>query len=126
MQLRLTSTFRSRLADLLLGQATGPVTPASAYIGTGAYDSGTNAQRPPANTMYAQGQQCSLTLTRTPAQEMQVVVTLPAASATTTYSEVGVYAADGTLLLHATFPPQTLSAGIEASFQFTLNPEDTV
>ncbi len=124
MQIRLTSVFRSRIADLLLGQPTGQVTPATASIGTGGSTNGT--QNPPQDAMYAPSQACTVTLTRTATHEVQAFIQVPPASADTTYSEVGLFTADGTLILHATFPTQTLTTGIEASFRFTLNPEETL
>ena len=124
MQTRLTSTFRSRLADLLTGQPTGPVAAATAFVGNGAADA-YNQPVPPQDSMYAQTQACRLTVSRNAANEVLLFVQLPAGNQTITFNEVGVFAADGTLILHATMPAQTLSAGVEASFEFTLNPEDT-
>ena len=121
MRLRLTTTFRQRLADKLLDLATGQTAPATASIGDGALNSAA-----PQDAMYHATQACTLSVTRAANDELSVLVTVPPASGATTYNEVGVFAPDGALILHATFAPQTLSAQTEASFNFTLNPEDTL
>lgn len=118
MRTRLTTPYRARLADALTGAALpGALTPARARLGNGA------AGRDPGDAMYAPTLDASLGLSRSANHEVVAVVTLPAAQASTTYDEVGIFAADGTLLLHATFAQQPLSPGVEAGFEFTFNPE---
>ncbi|ABW35068.1 hypothetical protein Dgeo_3027 (plasmid) [Deinococcus geothermalis DSM 11300] len=118
MLVRLTTAYRARLADTLIGVGTsGGLVPTLARIGNGA------AGRPPADAMYAPTQEASLTLTRAPNHEVCAVILVPAGQAEAQCDEVGIFAPDGTLLLHATFASQTVGPGIEAAFEFTFNPE---
>lgn len=118
MLTRLTTPYRARLANVLTGQSTvAGLAPARAAVGNGA------AGRPPTDAMYGTPTDATLGLTRSANHEVRATVTVPAGQATAEYDEVGIYADDGTLLLHATFTRQALSSGAEAVFEFTFNPE---
>lgn len=118
MLVTLTTPFRARMADAIVGAVTASLTPHYAVIGNAA------AGRAPRDTLYdAAPQPATLTTTRNAGHEVALAVIIPASQGGVTFDEIGIRASDGTVLLHATLPQQTYAQGVEGRFEFTLNPE---
>lgn len=117
----LTPAVRQRLADALM-QTTPP---SYAKLGRGGFDAATNQPKLPASDLYevAPDLYPALSVTRSSGNDIVVTVILPQSDTFTTFSELAIYAADGTCLEHATFVPQVLGAGVEGQFVLSMLPE---
>ena len=101
-----------------MGLAVGTgLSPTRVRFGSGA------AGRPPTEGMYQPTLDGTLTVSRDGKNQIQLLVALPPSQNSAEIDELGIFAADDTLLLHVVIGASSIASGAEVSFPITLNPE---
>jgi len=124
MQYATTSAYRTRLAQFMTGEPSGPLSVAGAQLGNGAYTAADGSVKPPTEALYSPLQDPVIipALTRS-GQTVQVTLNVVAGSTPLTFDEFSLSTPDGLTLLHATMPPQVISANVEVVITVNLLPE---